>query len=139
MSLTPSERARAVVRYLARKQGITQAQVGQKIGYTNKTSFSAVIGGHKALPETFGERLAALDPEINPAFLTGASDEMLRPGNPQPPVEEQFAAPPEKPAGVYLPLELVKMFTALSETVRSQQETIRYLVAGKGDTGASAM
>jgi len=138
MELTPAERARIVVRYLAKKAGITQAEIGQKIGYTNKTAFSAVLGGHKALPEKFGEKLAALDPEINPAFLSGESDEMLLPGSVQPPVAEVYGRPPEQPSGVYLPLELVKMFTDLSATIRSQQETIRLLV-GKGGTDAKAI
>ena len=44
----------------------------------------------------------------------------------------------DRPSGVYLPLELVKMFTDLSETVRSQQETIRVLV-GKKDLDSKAM
>ena len=138
MSLSPSERARIVVRYLAKKSGITQAQVGQKIGYTNKSAFSAVLGGSKALPLKFGERLAALDPEINPDFLTGASDDMLRPGYEQPAVPEFLAGPAERPApsGVFLPLELVQMFTDLSATIRSQQETIRLLV-GEKDAAAA--
>lgn len=138
MDLSPAERARIVVRYLAKKSGITQAQVGQKMGYTNKSAFSAVINAQKTLPVKFGERLAALDPEINPDFLSGKSDEMLRPEYAQPTIPEIFEKQHERPSGVYLPLELVKMFTALSETLRSQQETIRMLV-GKGESGAKVM
>ena len=131
MDFSPAERARIVVRYLAKKQGITQAELGQKIGYGNKSAFSAVLNGQKALPVKFGEKLAALDAEINPDFLAGSSDEMLRPEYAQPPVPEIFTKQQERPSGVYLPLELVKMFTDLSETIRSQQETIKALVVKK--------
>ena len=78
MGLSQSERAKIVVRYLAKKSGITQFEVGQRLGYTNKSAFSSVIGGEKVLPRKFCDRLAALDPEINPDFITGKSDEMLR-------------------------------------------------------------
>lgn len=71
MELLPHERAQAVVRYLAKKNGITQAQVGLRLGYTNKSALSGVLTGSKRLPEKFGEKLAALDPSINPDFLTG--------------------------------------------------------------------
>ena len=138
MDLSLAERAKIVVRYLAKKGRITQAEVGQKMGYTNKSAFSAVLNGQKTLPVKFGDRLAALDPEINPDFLAGTSDEMLRPEHSQPTVPEIFAKQQERPSGVYLPLELVKMFTDLSETIRSQQETIRLLV-GKGGADAAGM
>ena len=138
MDLTLAERAQIVIRYIAKKAGTTQAEIGKKIGYSNKSALSAVLNGQKTLPAKFGEKLAALDPEINPAFLSGESDEMLRPEYAQPPVPEMFARKQERPAGVYLPLELVKMFTDLSATVRSQQETIRLLV-GKGAPDAKAI
>lgn len=138
MDLSLAERARIVVRYLAKKEGITQAEVGQKIGYTNKSAFSSVINGQKTLPVKFGEKLAALDKEINPDFLAGTSDEMLRPEFAQPTVPEMILKKQERPSGIYLPLELVKMFTDLSDTIRSQQETIRTLV-GKGESGAKVM
>lgn len=137
MGLSQSERAKIVVRYLAKKSGITQFEVGQKLGYTNKSAFSSVIGGQKVLPRKFCDRLAGLDPEINPDFITGRSDEMLRPGYEQPTVPELFQNPPAA-SGVYLPLELVKLFTNLSDTIRSQQETIR-LLAGKGGADEKAI
>ena len=137
MSLSQSERAKIVVRYLAQKAGIKQFDIGKKMGYTNKSAFSAVIGGQKVLPRKFCERLAALDPAINLAFLTGESDEMLLPGMDQPTVPELFTKQPGA-SGVYLPLELVKLFTNLSDTIRSQQETIRLLV-GKKDPDVKAM
>ena len=137
MSLSQSERAKIVVRYLAQKAGIKQFDIGRKMGYTNKSAFSAVLGGQKSLPRYFCERLAALDPEINLAFLTGESNEMLLPGKEQPPVPELSFKQPAA-SGVYLPLELVKLFTNLSDTIRSQQETIRIL-AVKGDADEKAM
>lgn len=139
MELTQSERAKIVVRYLSKKMGKNQYEIGQMLGYTNKSAFSSVIGGLRTVPRKFCERLAALDPEINPDFLTGKSDEMLRPGYSQPDVPELLATgqPASKPSGVYLPLELVRLFTNLSDTIRSQQETIR-LLAGKGDSDAKA-
>ena len=131
MEFSPAERARIVVRYLAKKQGITQAEIGVRLGYSNTSAFSAVLNGQKTLPVKFGEKLAALDNEINPDFLAGTSDEMIRPEFANPPVPEIFTKQQERPSGVYLPLELVKMFTDMSETIRSQQETIKGLVGKK--------
>ncbi len=142
MELSSAERAKIVVRYLAKKSGITQAEVGQKMGYTNKSAFSGVLNGQRILPRKFCERLASLDPEINPAFLSGDSDDMLLPGKDQPAIPEMYNPMPrheqDRPSGIYLPLELVKMFTDMSETIKSQQETIRLLV-GKGDADVKAM
>lgn len=138
MELTLPERAKLVVRYLSQKLGVTQAEIGEKMGYSNRSAFSAVLNGLKVLPVKFGEKLASLDDEINPDFLAGSSDEMLRPELAQPPVPEIFTKQQERPSGVYLPLELVKMFTDLSETIRSQQETIKALVVKK-DLDSKAM
>lgn len=135
MTLTTTERAQVVARYLAKSGGITQAQVGARMGYSNKSAFSAVLNGLKPMPAKFCEKLAALDPAINPDFLSGASDEMLRPvpGSP---------APAPASAGVFIPSELVQMFSDLAATIRSQQETIRTLTerrpsVEKGDAAAS--
>lgn len=136
MDLSVSERAKIVARYLSQKEKITMAKVGQKMGYTNRAAFSSVLNGLKKMPASFCDRLAALDPEINPDFLSGKTDEMLRPDN-EPALFSQ-RAPKEQPSGIYLPLELVKLFTNMSDTIRSQQETILQLV-GKKDAEASAM
>lgn len=126
MELLPHERAQAVVRYLAKKNGITQAQVGLWLGYTNKSALSGVLTGSKRLPEKFGEKLAALDPSINPDFLTGASDEMLLPGYDQPAIQPTGAQQQAAPVGVVVPYDqLLQMLSSLSKAVRSQQETIR--------------
>lgn len=137
MDLSLADRAKIVAQYLSNKKGITQAQLGEKMGYSNRSAFSAVLNGLKTMPANFCERLTSLDPVINPDFLSGKSDEMLRPESGQPPVPELSFKQPAA-SGVYLPLELVKLFTNLSDTIRSQQETIRLLV-GKGDSDAKAM
>lgn len=127
MDLTPHERAQAVVRYLAKKNGLTQAQIGLQIGYTNKSALSSVLNGLKPLPAKFGEKLTGLDPSINPAFLSGESNEMLLPGSDQPAVPPAFGKiAPGGPAGVFISSEqLLQMLTTLTDAVRSQQETIR--------------
>ena len=137
MGFSQSERAKIVVRYLAKKQGITLFEVGQQMGYTNRSAFSSVLGGQKDVPRRFIDRLTKVFPEINPGFILGKSDEMLRPGYDQPAVPELIGAHGQA-SGVYLPLELVKLFTNLSDTIRSQQETIR-LLAGKKDADTKAM
>ena len=126
MDLTPAERAQAVVRYLAKKNGITQAQVGLRLGYTNKSALSGVLTGSKRLPEKFGEKLAALDPAVNPDFLSGDSNDMLLPGYDQPAIQPSGAQQQAAPVGVVVPYDqLLKLLASLSEAVSSQQETIR--------------
>ena len=130
MQLSPAERAQAVVKYLAKKFGVTQAQIGERIGYTNKSALSAVLNGGKILPKKFGEKLAALDPDINIDFLNGTSDYMLlseaQPADPQSyPPRVEAPAPAD---GIYIPRELAQMFSDLSAAVRSQQETLRMLL-----------
>ena len=133
MQLSPAERAQAVVRYLAKKFGVTQAQIGERIGYTNKSALSAVLNGGKILPKKFGEKLAALDPDININFLAGTSDTMLLSDiQDASPKETPAVAGPQSPAtGIYIPRELAQMFSDLSAAVRSQQETIRMLLSQK--------
>ena len=138
MELTLPERAKLVVRYLSQKLGVTQAEIGEKMGYSNRSAFSAVLNGLKVLPVKFGEKLASLDDEINPDFLSGSSDKMLRSETTQPPVLDVLKQQ-ERPSGVYLPLELVKMFTDMSETIRSQQEAIKVLVSRKVPDSKEAM
>jgi len=127
MDLTQSERAQAVVRYLAKKNGVTQAQVGRRLGYSNKSALSAILNGLKPLPIKFAEKLTELDPSINPAFLSGDSDEMLLPGFDQPSVSSASGrGVPGGPSGVFIATEqLLQMLTTLTDAVRSQQETIR--------------
>lgn len=126
------ERAQAVVRYLAKKNGQNQYEIGRQIGYTNKSSFSMLLNGKMSFPDSIPERIAALDPSINIEFLKGTSDQMLLDAEDQPLfIPEPEPRPQEKPPvpmGVYVPGELVQMFSDLSATVRAQQETIRDLI-----------
>lgn len=145
MDMTLAERAQAVVRFLAKKTGKKQFEIAQELGYNNKSAFSAVLNGKSPVPKQFPQRLAALDPSLNPDFLTGASDEMLLPGfdSPTLPRTGGNQTPPPTEAGVWLPIELVRMFTDMSATIRSQQDTIRQLLssteshADKGGIAAS--
>jgi hypothetical protein len=137
MDLSLADRAKIVAQYLSNKEGITQAQLGEKMGYSNRSAFSAVLNGLKTMPANFCERLASLDPVINPDFLSGKSDEMLRPESGQPAAPGLSTKQPGA-SGIYLPLELVKMFTDMSETIKSQQETISHLV-GKRASGEKAI
>jgi len=137
MDLTLPERAKLVVGYLSQKKGVTQAEIGKMMGYSNRSAFSAVLNGLKAFPTRFGERLASLDAEIDPDFLAGTSQKMLRSGAAKTAGTEPVKM--ERPSGVYLPLELVKMFTDMSETIRSQQETIKVLVSRKVPDSKEAM
>lgn len=128
------ERAQAVVRYLAKKTGQKQYEIGQKIGYLNKSSFSMLLNGKSSFPDSIPERLAALDPTINIDFLRGTSDKMLLGDEEQPlfipapePAEPELKKPPV-PMGVYVPGELIQMLTKMSDTINSQQEMIRGLV-----------
>ena len=142
-----NERAQAVVRYLAKKTGQNQYEIGRKLGYTNKSAFSAMLNGRGQIPSTLPERLAALDPAINIDFLKGASDKMLLGVDEQPlfiPAEPEkaTAAPdpqkPQVPMGVYVPGELIRMLTKMSETIASQQETIRLLLENRTEEKGAA-
>lgn len=133
------ERAQAVVRYLAKKTGQNQYEIGRQIGYTNKSSFSMLLNGKSSFPETIPERLAALDPSINIDFLRGTSDKMLLNSDEQPlfvstdPDQAPEPSKPPVPMGVYVPGELIQIMTDLGATIRSQQETIRILVSRSTD------
>ena len=136
MELTPHERAKLVVRYLAKKAGTKQEEIGKRLGYNNKSAFSALLNGSRIIPKNFFDKLIALDPEINPAFLAGETNEILLPQYQQPTIPEivaHQARQQEKQQGIFLPNEMVQMFTDLSATIRSQQETIRQLVGEKAD------
>lgn len=130
MDMTLAERTQAVVRYLAKKTKKTQFEIGQELGYTNKSSFSAVLNGKSPIPKMLPKRLAALDPSVNLDFLLGISDEILMPGySRHTETTGGNQTPPQyQGTGVWLPTELVRMFTDMSATIRSQQETIRALL-----------
>lgn len=133
MELTPTERAQVVVRHISKKHGLSQGEIGSRLGYSDKSTLSAMLNGHKAIPRKFAQKFAELFPEVNPDFLTGASDDMLVTEHAD--VPELFVkdAQPEKQKedGVFLPMPLVQLFTDMAATIRSQQETLRQIVEKK--------
>ena len=146
MELSHPERLKAVVRWLSVALGKTQGEIARACGYENETYFSQLLNGRKPVAASLDDKLAAMHPDLNVEYLRGTSDSMFLPGAAQagdPALLVPTKKPRPKPAqegGVWLPAELVQMFTDLSATVRSQQETIRLLVAkGKGDADAQAM
>lgn len=141
--LSKPERAKIAVRYLSRKLKKTQQDIGVMLGYKNKASFSAVRNGKSAyFSDSIPRRIAALAPEINIEFLEGTSDKLLLTEDNQPgwtDMNEALAAGVRTreqsipPGSIIVPPELAKMLTSLSETVKSQQETIRQLVSERGN------
>ena len=144
MELSHAERIKTVVRWLCVALGKTQLDIARACGYENGTYFSQLLNGRKPIAASLDEKLAALHPDLNLDYLRGTSGDMFRPGSGQPAQAPAVLAPTKKPAapaqsgGVFVPAELVQMFTDLAATVRSQQDTIRLLV-GKGDAGVQAM
>lgn len=134
MDFSGAERIKAVVKWYSGQTGKTQREIGGSIGYPKDSIFSQFLNGHKEIPKALPEKIASLDPRINIDYLTGDSDDMLLPGNVQP-VPGELVKRTEKPtkqtSGVYLPTELVQMFSDLSAAVRSQQETIDYLIKNR--------
>lgn len=139
MVLTLAERARAVVQYLAGQTGKQQYEIGQLVGFNNRSAFSQILNGHKDMPKTMPERLSALDPRINIAYLTGESDEMLLPphnGRETPQIStndpsdgKSLTNPGKCPEnGIFVPAELVQMISDLSATIKDQQTIIKTLV-----------
>ena len=128
MDLSAADRLKAVVKWYSGQTGKTQREIGASIGYPKDTVFSQFLNGHKEIPKALPAKIAALDPRINIGFLKGESEEMLLPGNVQPRPDLISVPASAKKTGVFLPNELVQMFSDLSAAVRSQQETIAALV-----------
>lgn len=138
--MTHHERLRLVVKWLTSELGKSQQEIGDAVGYPNGSYFSQLLNGRKQIAASLDGKLAALDPRINPAFLSGESSEMLVPpgeGRPISPESTRKPAPgdcatrPAKAAkspGIFVPAELAQMVADLSATVRDQQRTIGTLV-----------
>lgn len=134
MDFSGADRLKAVVKWYSGLTGKTQREIGASIGYPKDTVFSQFLNGHKEIPKALPGKIASLDPRINIDFLTGDSDDMLLAGNAQPAPGELVkrpAKPTKDPSGVFLPKEVVQMFSDLSAAVRSQQETIDYLIKNR--------
>lgn len=141
MALSQSERLRAVIKWYSGQTRLTHKKISEALGYSNETFFSQMLNGHKEIPKALPGKVAALDPRINPAFLAGESDEMLVPGNGQPEpgtlLQRQRTGGKDSQGGIYIPAELAQVFRDLSDTVRSQQETISLLVKATVETISS--
>ena len=144
MALSHADRVKAVVKWLKVILGKTQVEIAEMCGYPNGAYFSMLLNGKKQIAASLDDKLAALHPAINVEFLRGNSEEMflpqshevqpsIEPSAPDPAPEE----PKEKLVGVFIPGELVQMFTDLSATVRSQQETIRLLMERRDEKGSA--
>ena len=134
MEFSHAERLKSVVRWLCVALGKTQADIARECGYDNESYFSQLLNGKKPIAASLDDKVAALHPDLNVEFLRGNSENMFLDGAAQPAMPA-LAAPAKKqprPEGLFIPAELVQMFTDLSATVRSQQETIRLLVGEKG-------
>lgn len=140
MDSDAAQRVRTVVRYLAEKRNTTMFEIGQLLGYSSKSAFSQMVNGKTPVPLTIPDRLVNLDPSLNIEFLLGTSNNILKEG-PQPFPQDILPKPKhkeeEKPAGVFLPAELVQMVSDMTatlrsqqQTIQSQQETIRQLIGG---------
>ena len=142
MALSHADRVKAVVKWLKVILGKTQVEIAEMCGYPNGAYFSMLLNGKKQIAASLDEKLAALHPAINVEFLRGNSEEMFLPQSHevQPaiePSEPDQDEPKEKLVGVFIPGELVQMFTDLSATVRSQQETIRLLMERREEKGSA--
>lgn len=136
----PEKRLSAVVKWLSVQTGMKQKEIGQRVGYSNESSWSQLLTGKKDIPKSVPARVAALDPRINIGFLTGESDDMFVNGEetpsftPESPRTERPGTSPTQPVkaakstGIFVPAELAQMVTDLSATVREQQRIIGSLV-----------
>lgn len=76
MELSQAERAKCVLRWLRKSYKITQAEIAERLGYTNPTVLSQILNGQKSFPAKLPEKIAALDSRININYLLGKSDDM---------------------------------------------------------------
>ena len=141
MAMTRAERLRLVVKWITAELGKSQQEIGEALGYPNGSYFSQLLNGKKPIAASLDGKLAALDPRINPAFLSGESSEMLLPGEEGLPFSPETArtggagdcatrsGKAQKSAGIFVPAELAQMVTDLSATVREQQRIIGSLVS----------
>lgn len=139
MVLTHAERARLVIRFLMQQSKKSQAELAQELGYGNATVLSQILNGKKKMPKDLPERIAALDSQINLAFLQGESDDMLISPHNEPEMPRILTQAPsggkssirkvnEPENGIFVPTELVQMITDLSATIKDQQKMITLLV-----------
>lgn len=54
-----------------------QAEFGERLGYTNKSSFSQVVNGRVPFPKSFTSKLLHAFPAVNAEWLNSETGEML--------------------------------------------------------------
>ena len=132
MNKIDHRRLRAVIKWYAAESGKTQQEIAESLGYSNQSFFSQVLNGYKDIPKALPGKIVELDKRLNIDYINGISEDMLLPGNVQPNIDNYIKQPkPQKEgssSGVILPGNFIQMFSDLSATVRSQQETISLLV-----------
>ena len=117
MVLKQADKARIVVKWVAEQKGVPMSKIGEMVGYSSASAFSQVLNSKKKLPPSLPERIAALDPRINIDFLGEEPQE-------EPQVDRRY----KQREGVYMPPELMQMFSDLSSTVKDQQQLISSLI-----------
>lgn len=135
-----ANRLRTAVQWVVGETNKSQQEVGEILGYPNSSYFSQILSGRKPIAASLGDKLCALDPRINPDFLTGESNVMLIGGEEAAPAPADLTqsagagdlptrtARPAKSAGIFVPAELAQMVTDLTATVREQQRIIGTMV-----------
>ena len=72
------QRIKKVVKYaIVQGVGENQAEIGQKMGYSNKSAFSHVLNGQDKEPNNFVGRLLELVPDVNAQWIETGEGEML--------------------------------------------------------------
>lgn len=59
------KKVRSMVNFIKEEKHISQEQVGEMVGYTNKAAFSAVLNGHKPIPKDLQLRLESITQKEN--------------------------------------------------------------------------
>lgn len=123
MDKSQSDRLKAVVHWWCGQTGKKQLEVGEILGYSNKSYFSQLLNGQASIPTSLPRKVAQLDPRINLDYLLGKSEEMLNP------IAAPVVAPPSQPQkGIVVPPELATMFADMAATIKGQQELISSLI-----------
>ena len=71
------ERCRLAIGYLTNSMGVTQKEVGIKLGYNNESYFSQVLNGKTGNIKRLIDRIHDLNKNINKEWLTDGTGNML--------------------------------------------------------------
>lgn len=73
------DRYKILIRYAVNNNIVkSQRDLGQKLGYTNESSFSQIINGKVKTPKDFTSKLTSVFPDLNIAWLLSGEGEMLK-------------------------------------------------------------